>query len=109
MTSLSRKLVLETRARISDGAGGSTGGWTALGTHWAEVRQGAARLERGDHVARSRASYRIKVRAVAQTSPALPKAGQRFREGVRIYAIRSVSLDTDARFLTCVVDEEVAS
>lgn len=109
MTTLSRKLVLESRVRTSDGAGGSQSNWTALGTHWAEVRQGSARLERGDEVARSRASYRIKVRAVTQTSPAHPKAGQRFREGVRLYAIRSVSMDTDARFLICIADEEVAS
>ncbi len=109
MTTLSRKLVLEARVRASDRAGGSTGGWAALGTHWGEVRQGSGRLERGDEVARARASYRIKVRAVAQTSPAYPQAGHRFREGVRIYAIRSVSMDTDARFLTCFADEEVAS
>lgn len=109
MTTLSRKLVLEARSRASDGAGGFTGGWTPLGTHWAEVRSSSGRLERGDEVSRARASYRVKVRAVGQSSPAHPQAGQRFREGTRIYAIRSVSMDTDARFLTCAVDEEVAS
>ncbi|CAN0604409.1 unnamed protein product [Ectocarpus sp. 12 AP-2014] len=109
MNLLSRKLVLEARVRVADGAGGYDRGWVALGTHWGEVRQGSARLERGEEVSRARASYRIKLRAVSQTSPAYPQAGQRFREGVRIYEIRSVSMDTDARFLTCVVDEEVAS
>ena len=109
MSTLSRKLVLEARVRGADGAGGFEGGWAALGTHWGEVRQGSARLERGEEVARARASYRIKIRAVSQTSPAYPQPGQRFREGVRIYEIRSVSMDTDARFLTCAADEEVAS
>lgn len=109
MSTLSRKLVLEARVRGSDGAGGYSGGWAALGTHWGEVRLGSARLERGEEVSRARASYRIKIRAVAQTSPSYPQAGQRFREGVRIYKIRAVSMDTDARFLICNVDEEVAS
>ena len=109
MSSLSRKLVLEARVRGSDGAGGFTDGWAALGTHWGEVLRGSARLERGDDVARSRASYRIRVRAVSPTSPAYPHAGQRFREGARLYDIRAVAMDTDARFLTCAGDEEVAS
>ena len=109
MNSLSRKLVLEARVRGSDGAGGFDGGWAPLGTHWGEVRQGSARLERGEEMSRARAAYRIKLRAVSPNSPAYPQAGQRFREGVRIYKIRSVSMDTDARFLICFVDEEVAS
>lgn len=109
MTTLSRKLLLEARSRASDGAGGFAGGWTVLGTHWAEVRPRTGRLERGDEVARARAGYRIKVRAVSPTSPAYPQAGHRFREGTRIYAIRSVLMDADTRFLSCVADEEVAS
>lgn len=107
---LNRRLVLEERGRAPDGAGGATGGWTALGEHWAAIRSGTGRIEGGEGFPRSRVPYRVTIRAVAPDSPARPKAGQRFREGERVYAILAVADRTsDARFLDCVVDEEVAS
>lgn len=109
MKRLSRKLELETLSRVSDGAGGYTGNWAALGTHWGAVEPLSGRLERGEGVARARTAYRITVRAVPPASSARPKAGQRFREGTRVYDIRAVLQSGDARFLSCIVDEELVS
>lgn len=109
MKRLGRKLVLEARVRNGDGAGGFSGGWVALGTHWGAVEPATGRLERGEEAARSRVSYRITVRAVPPTSPSRPKPGQRFRDGTRLFDIRAVRDSSDLRFLECFVDEEVAS
>ena len=107
---LSRKLVLEERQNASDGAGGLVGSWIPLGTHWASVVPRTGRLERGDGYARSRVPYDVMIRSVPVDSSSRPKAGQRFREGTRLFKIRSVSDATsDARFLICRVDEEVVA
>lgn len=109
MKRLGRKLELEGRVRSADGSGGFTGGWALLGTHWGAVEPSAGRLERGEDAARSRASYRVTIRAVPEGSTARPMAGQRFRQGARVFAIRAVLDSRDARFLTCYVDEEAMS
>ena len=108
MKRLSRKLELEARVQSPDGAGGFEGQWSALGTLWGAVEPTSGRLERGDGQARSRVSYRVTVRAMPPSSLARPRAGQRFREGARLYDIRAVMQSGDARFLTCLVDEELA-
>ena len=110
MTRLSRKLELEARSRSSDGAGGCTGAWVSLGTHWGAVDAARGRLERGEGDARSRGSYRITIRAVSPTSPARPMPGQRFRDGARVLAITAVGeQDADGRYLVCFAQEEVAA
>ena len=109
MIRLSRKLALEALSRTGDGAGGFTGTWLPLGTHWGAVEPGRGRLERGEGGARTRASYRITIRAVPVGSPSRPEAGQRFLDGTRIYLIRAVTQSTDARYLTCYADEEAQS
>ena len=105
---LGRKLVLEARGQVPDGLGGHTGAWQALGTHWAEVAQRSGRQERGEGSARSRVSYTVRVRAVGPDQPSRPKPGQRFRDGNRVFMIRSVA---DARagepLLECLTDEEL--
>ena len=106
---LNRKLVLEAEERIADGAGGYTTVWTALGTLWAslEARSGREAAVAGGSV--SRAGYRAILRAAPAGSPSRPMAGQRFREGARLYAILSVAeRDADARYLLCHLEEEVA-
>ena len=105
---LTRRLVLEERGRSPDGAGGTLGGWAALGTHWGAVVPRGGRLERGEGRARARVPYRITLRAVSEASPARPRAGQRFRAGLTLFAIRAVALSQDGRFLICDVDEEVS-
>ncbi len=109
MTRLNRKLELEAPVRSGDGAGGFSGTWTVLGTHWGAVEPGAGRLERGEGFPRSRVAYRVTIRAVPPTSVSRPKPGQRFRDGTRVFDIRAVRDSSDARFLTCLVDEEEAS
>ncbi|MGR3803876.1 phage head closure protein [Marinibacterium profundimaris] len=107
---LNRKLVLESRDRVPDGAGGKTRNWEALGTLWAEVtaRSGRERSSAGLPVSRS--SYEIKVRAAPVGSPSRPRPDQRFREGERIYAIRAVTeTDSGSRYLVCYADEEVTA
>ena len=103
-----RKLTLEAPGRVPDGAGGFSGGWTVLGTHWGSVRAVSGRLERGEEAARSRAGYRITLRAVPPGSASRPEAGQRFKDGSRVFSIRAVWDDADTRHLICLVDEEVA-
>lgn len=109
MKRLSHKLELETLSRVSDGAGGYVGNWAPLGTHWGAVEPISGRLERGEGQARSRAAYRITVRAVPPSSSARPKPGQRFREATRLFNIRAVLQSDDARYLSCIADEEFAS
>lgn len=109
MKRLSRKLELQSLSRTPDGSGGFVSSWASLGIHWAAVEPGRGRLEAGDGYARTKASYRITIRSVPPLSVARPRAGQRFREGERVYLIRAVAEATDARHLTCYVDEEAAS
>lgn len=107
---LGRKLVLENPARVPDGAGGFVETWTALGVHWAEVRPGKGRAAEGEGVALSRVPWRITVRAARPGSPARPVAGQRFREGGRLFRILSVAeADQGGNYLTCETDEEAAA
>lgn len=110
MPNLNRKLVLETPLRVSDGAGGYSETWDALGILWAEVtvRTGRERSEAGAPV--SAVSCKIVVRGAPIGSQARPKPEQRFREGARVYVIRAVAeRDPQGRFLTCFADEEIAT
>jgi head-tail adaptor len=107
---LSRKVVLESAARVGDGAGGWTEVWGALGTLWAEVRPGRGREATGEAGALSRVAWRIIVRAAVPGSVARPVAGQRFREGARLFRILSVAeADAGGRYLACEADEETGA
>lgn len=107
---LTRKLVLEARGGGGDGAGGRSGGWQALGTHWAQVEARIGRYETGDGYPRARVPYKVTIRAMPQDAPSRPVAGQRFVEGTRAYLIKAVADEaTDARYLICYADEEVAA
>ncbi len=109
MKRLNRKLDLEAPQRSADGAGGFSGGWSVLGTHWGLLEPGSGRLERGEGFPRARVPYRVTIRAVPPTSVSRPKPGYRFRDGTRVFDIRAVQDSSDARYLTCLVDEEEAS
>ena len=105
---LNRALVLESGVRSPDGAGGYTTVWTALGTLWAEVLAGSGSDALGEERMLSAVPYRVTVRAAPALSPSRPKAGQRFREGTRLFLIQAVTeRDPDGRYLTCFVREEV--
>lgn len=95
---MNRPLVLETPVETPDGAGGVTRGWQALGTLWAGV-SGSAREVDGVPVA----SLKITLRATPFGAPTRPVAGQRLRDGTRLFRIQAV-LDGD-RVLTCIAEE----
>lgn len=107
---LNRALVLEAPDRAEDGSGGYVETWGVLGTLWAEVKSRTGREQNLSGVTVSLVSYRITVRAAPVGSEQRPVAGQRFRDGDRIYAIRAVTeKDSDHRYLECFADEEVAT
>lgn len=110
MPQLTRALVLEAPLQISDGAGGYIRQWEPLGTLWGELKAGSGRETAAFAATVSRVPYRITVRAAPEGAPSRPVAGQRFRNGTRIFNITAVAeKDTDARFLTCHATEETAS
>ena len=107
---LSRLLVLESPVRQPDNAGGYVETWTSLGNLWAEItlRSGRERDEAGAPV--STVGWKIVVRSAAVEAPSRPKPGQRFREGGRVFGIHAVAeRDPFGRYLTCFVEEEVAT
>ena len=107
---LTRKLVLEAPQTEPDAAGGHSISWVELGVLWAEV---TARTGRGSDyggVATGRMAYRIVTRGAPPGVPSRPRAGQRFREGTRLFRIEAVAeKDPRGRYLTCFATEEVAA
>lgn len=106
---LSRPLVLEGAVRSPDSAGGFTRNWEPLGVLWADVRPRTGREVAGANLTLARVSYKIVVRGAPQGAPSRPLAGQRFRDGSRIFVIRAVTESRPrGKFLTCFADEELA-
>ncbi|KJZ20330.1 phage head closure protein [Loktanella sp. S4079] len=107
---LNRALVLEAPQQVSDGAGGYIREWQPLGILWAAIKAGTGREAAAFAASVSRVPYRITVRAAQEGAASRPVAGQRFREGNRVFNITAVAeQDADARFLTCHAVEETAS
>ena len=107
---LNRSLTLLEPIQSSDGAGGLTTDWTTLGILWGALKPASQRETASNGMPVARVMYKITVRAAAAGSPRRPKAGQRFRSGIRVFAIEAVTeYDGDARYLTCLAKEEVAS
>lgn len=106
---LKRRLILEAPERVSDGAGGYSVQWVALGTLWSEVkaRTGREIAQAGAPISAMR--YKITVRGAPIGALERPKPEQRFREGERLFVIEAVAED-DAygRYLSCFVTEETA-
>jgi len=107
---LNRRLVLERRERLPDGAGGFVETWVALGALWAEVTARRGRAAEQDTLPVARVPVDIVVRAVAPGRPGRPLPDQRFREGARCWRIDAVSeADSGRRFLVCHATEEEVS
>ncbi|WP_375262528.1 head-tail adaptor protein [Palleronia sp.] len=103
-----RALVLETRTQVSDGAGGTVAEWAPLGTLWADMRPRTSGLTDGQEVSLSRTLWRIVVRGAPAGAPSRPVAGQRFREGARVFSILTATEDgPQAKWLICQAEEEV--
>ena len=109
--SLNRKLVLEEPQRVSDGAGGFTEIWVALGVLWADIRAGTGNEgEAAGVMTASTVPYRITVRGAPPGAPSRPRPDQRFREGERVFRILAVTeRDPHARCLECFAREEVSA
>ena len=104
---LSRRLVLEALTRVADGAGGFTATWVAQGTLWADLRPANGRDALGEEVVLASVNCKITVRGAAQGAPSRPVAGQRFRDGGRVFAILAVTeADPAGRHLICFAREE---
>ncbi|SFG18737.1 head-tail adaptor [Palleronia marisminoris] len=103
-----RALVLETRTKVSDGAGGTIEEWAPLGTLWADMRPRTGGLSDGQEVSLSRTLWRIVTRGAPAGAPSRPVAGQRFREDERIFGILTVTEgDPQAKWLVVQAEEEV--
>lgn len=105
---LSRRLVLERRDVQPDGSGGVIAVWNAVGSVWAEVE---ARSGQEDFIAGrsvSRVRYRIRMRAAPAGAPFRPVPDQRFREGKRVFDIRTVAeADRRGRYLEIMAEEGI--
>ncbi|MEO9576000.1 MAG: head-tail adaptor protein [Tateyamaria sp.] len=105
---LNRRLTLESPGRVPDGAGGFEQSWTALGDLWAQLKARTGRETQVAAAALSTVPYTIVVRAAPVGDPQRPVPEQRFRDGARVFHIRSVAeADPEGRYLTCIADEEV--
>ncbi len=110
MPVLNRKLVLEAPERVADGAGGFEISWMPLGTIWADIRPGSGREREVHSLPRSQVPFVVTLRAAPMGAEGRPKAGQRFREGARIYNIHAVTEAAKSRrYLQARVTEEVAA
>lgn len=107
---LNRHLTLEDSYRVPDNAGGYTTQWQGLGAMWAQIDAGTGRERADNALPLSRVPFKITVRAAPVSAPSRPHAGQRFREGTRIFAIISVAeKDRGGRYLMCQAEEEVGA
>lgn len=108
VVSLKRLLVQERAVQASDGAGGFSISWEALGSIWAEIMPGAGRDAGGEEVTLTSVPYRITVRGAPQGSARRPAAGQRFRDGARVFRILAVAeRDAAGQHLNCFCREEI--
>ena len=107
MPHLSRKLVLEDAYRTPDGSGGFATEWQDLGTLWAEIKPGRGGQRLDDETGRTVVPLQIVVRSAPFGAPSRPRAGQRFREGERIYSILAVEeQDASGHYLAVRAQEE---
>jgi len=107
---MNRRMVLESVTRNSDGAGGFVESWVALGELWAELKPRSGGERDREDVGVSRLDVKVTVRAAPVGSSKRPDAGQRLREGSRIFRILAVmEPDVAGRYLTCLAREEVAA
>lgn len=107
---LDRKLRLESPYRTRDDAGGFVESWQMEGILWASVKSNVGREAENEGLPISTVSSKITVRAAPPGAPSRPKAGQRFRDGNRIFWIHAVSeVGGQGRYLICAAREEEVS
>ena len=106
---LNRFLSLEALSNTPDGAGGFHDVWYEVGKIWADISVRSAGLRETSLNDVSVGRFKATVRSAPVGSSARPKAGQRFREGNRIFLIDAVTeLDRAGLYLVCWLHGEVA-
>ena len=104
---LNRRLALEVRVRVADGAGGFSEAWAERGRLWAEVVPGSGIDSANEEIATALMPYRITVRGAAAGAASRPVVAERFRDGTRAYLILAVAeRDAAGQYLTCHVRQE---
>lgn len=104
---LNRKLTLQSPVAVPDGAGGYSNEWTPFGTLWAEIRPGRGNEFVLATLDVARVPLTIIVRGAPVGDDRRPRSDQRFVEGNRVYRILAVrEIGADARYLSCVAEEE---
>jgi head-tail adaptor len=106
---LARRLSLEERVTVPDGAGGFAVSWLVRGIVWAEVtaRSGGEGEAGGREL--SLTGYRIVLRASPFGSPSRPRPDMRFADGARVFNILAVTeADPNGRYLVCYAEEGIA-
>ena len=107
---LNRKLSLEAPIRTGDGAGGYVESWSTLGEIWAQITARSSSIGEGAGADLNRQRFRIVLRGAEQGSSLRPIAGQRFKDGARIFIVDAVSeLGIEGHYLECWTHEETLS
>jgi len=107
---LNRRLTLEKPVRVPDDAGGYVETWTPVGVVWAEVRARTGREVAASGTVVSRVPYAIGFAARRWGIRDVRHPEQRFRDGQRLFHIRSVAEhDANGRYLICISEEEVVT
>lgn len=102
---LQHRIVLEEQVRVADGGGGATESWAPLATVWASLNQRSGQeREAADRLA-ARTVTAITIRYRDGVT-----AQKRFRQGTRLFNIRSVrDMDGRRQWLTCLCEEGSSS
>lgn len=109
MRRLARRLTLEAREAVGDGAGGQAVTWRPLGEIWAEMTARSGREDVVGGAPRAVVSWRIVVRGAPVGAPSRPRPEQRLREGERVFDILAVAeADAAGRYLEILAEEGLA-
>ena len=88
-----RRLTLEVPVRTPDGGGGQVRGWEERGAIWADVRMRSGGLKHSEFGRTPRLQVRIKTHALPDGHPTRPIAGDRLRDGSRVYEVEATHED----------------
>jgi len=104
---LNRKLKLEAPYRTRDVSGGYETSWQVMGSLWARIKSGTGNEAELAGLSISTIPYKITVRGAPVGAPSRPVAGQRLRDGERVFRVLAVTEeDSRACYLTCFAREE---
>jgi SPP1 family predicted phage head-tail adaptor len=101
LSSLNRRVTLESQTLTPDGGGGFSGSWNTVATVWAAIEPLSGEDVFGPDASEARVKYRITIRRRVDVF-----AGMRVNDGARLYGIKAVLDDGPlAQFLTLMTEE----